>query len=231
VGGGAGMAEMYEKLIMYCNRDINVSMLGQNQTTESTANLASSVAGQEVAGYVRDRHARMIEAAMGTLIRWIIEINYSVQAESPRWMLWEQEAVDELQARRDATLADVMAASGLRFTRAYLQNAYSLNEADLEEAVAAPEAEAPAAETPEFAEAATLSDAIALAAQDKAGEWEKIVGPALDDLLALLAETGDLEIFRDRLTTLLGEPPNEALVRALTNTGFAAAAASQSADA
>lgn len=58
------------------------------------------------------------------------------------------------------------------------------------------------------------------AAETLAGDYEKLVGDGVNGLLALLDETGDLNLFRDRLAELLKTSPSPSLVTAITNAGF-----------
>ena len=53
-----------------------------------------------------------------------------------------------------------------------------------------------------------------------AAEWQKTMGPRVDELTAMLAQTHDLATFRDRLAALLKADPPPALVESLTRAGF-----------
>ncbi|WP_447797031.1 phage portal protein family protein [Pseudomonas moraviensis] len=52
--GKAGSADVYRQLLEYCRSEINVAMLGQNQTTEKDSNRASATAGVEVTHDIRE---------------------------------------------------------------------------------------------------------------------------------------------------------------------------------
>ena len=124
--GKSASADLYERLVLHCRGEIAIALLGQNQTTEASANKASAGAGLEVTKDLRDGDAAIVEAAMNQLIRWICEVNFD-GATAPVWSLWDQKSQDQLQAARDKSNYD----AGARFTNAYWQRAYGYQEGDL----------------------------------------------------------------------------------------------------
>ncbi len=149
MAGKSASADLYERLVLHCRGEIAIALLGQNQTTEASANKASAGAGLEVTKYLRDGDARIVSAAMNQLIRWICELNWGGTA--PVWSLWDQEAQDELQAARDQSNY----AAGARYTNAYWQRAYGYQEGDLAASAVIP-AKA-GTQSPAFAEPAGLA--------------------------------------------------------------------------
>lgn len=128
----SGAAEAYEKLLKYCRSEINIALLGQNQTTESNSTNASATAGLEVADDLRDSDAALVSSTMNQLIKWIMYAN-GMSGPAPVFDLWEQEAIDETLAKRDKTLTE----SGVKFTKKYWQRTYDLNDDDIEDAAPA----------------------------------------------------------------------------------------------
>lgn len=127
--GGKGVsADLYERLLMYCRSEIAIALLGQNQSTEASANKASATAGLEVAKDIRNGDARLCEATINQLLRWIVDSNEGEGAPAPKFELFEQEEVDEVQAKRDKLLFD----AGLRFTPAYWTRVYGLEDGDID---------------------------------------------------------------------------------------------------
>lgn len=120
-------ADLYERLLMFCRSEIAIALLGQNQSTESNSNKASATAGLEVAKDIRDGDARLCEAAINELLRWVVQANEGDGAPAPKFELFEQMEVDEVQAKRDKLLSD----AGLRFTPAYWQRVYDLEDGDI----------------------------------------------------------------------------------------------------
>lgn len=151
--GKAGSAEVYRELLEYCRSEINVAMLGQNQTTEKDSNRASATAGAEVTKDIRDGDAGIVAASLNACIRLVVDLNFGADVVAPLYELWEQEEIDKTLAQRDKALTE----SGVKFTDAYWKRTYNLQDGDL--------ATAPAvADSPEFAEATArpLLDQIAL---------------------------------------------------------------------
>jgi phage gp29-like protein len=120
-------ADLYERLLMFCRSEIAIALLGQNQSTESNSNKASATAGLEVGKDIRDGDARLCEAAINELLRWVVQANEGDGAPAPKFELFEQMEVDEVQAKRDKLLFD----AGLRFTPAYWQRVYDLEDGDI----------------------------------------------------------------------------------------------------
>ena len=61
---------------------------------------------------IRDGDARLCEAAVNQLLRWVVDSNEGEGAPAPKFELFEQEDVDEVQAKRDKLLFD----AGLRLS-------------------------------------------------------------------------------------------------------------------
>ncbi|EBA4495579.1 DUF935 domain-containing protein [Salmonella enterica] len=170
--GKADSSDIYQNLITLSRSEISIALLGQNQTTEASANKASAQAGLEVTDDIRDGDASIVTSALNQLIRWIVELNFGA-VDSPVFRMWEQKAVDEVQAGRDKKLAE----SGVKFTPQYWKREYQLQDGDIDETPAP----APVA----FAEAVAAD----VAAQE-------LLDAALDELMA----SGKLD---DTLTPVL----------------------------
>ena len=128
--GKAGSAEVYRQLLEYCRSEINVAMLGQNQTTEKDSNHASATAGAEVTKDIRDGDAAIVATALNACIRQVVDINFGTDVVAPLYALWQQEEIDKSLAQRDKALTD----SGVKFTNAYWQRTYNLQDGDLQDA-------------------------------------------------------------------------------------------------
>jgi phage gp29-like protein len=127
MAGKGASADLYEKLVMHCRSDIAIALLGQNQTTEATANKASATAGLKVTDDLRDGDAEIIADTMNELIDWICQVNFG-DVERPVFSFWDQVAQDTLQAERDQSNYK----AGARFTNAYWERAYGYQEGDLQ---------------------------------------------------------------------------------------------------
>lgn len=216
-GGKTGSAELYERLLMFCRSEISIALLGQNQTTESSANRASATAGLQVTEDLRDNDARLVEGALNQLLRWVVDLNEGEAAPAPTFELFEQEEVDKLQAERD----EVLVKAGAKLTRAYFMRTYGLEEDDIEQvqepappgvgdaAEAVPGAPAAAAAADQAKGAAPAAPAKSQPAQFAEGEatptpdaldhlvdvamadWQPMLDPVLQPLQALLDEAAE----------------------------------------
>ncbi|WP_047257749.1 DUF935 domain-containing protein [Chromobacterium subtsugae] len=187
---GANNADVYERLLHFCRSEVSIALLGQNQTTEASANRASAQAGLEVTRDIRDGDKEVIEEALNQLVRWVCELNFN-GGDRPRFEMWEQEQVDEVQAGRDEKLTR----AGAQLTPAYFKRAYNLQDGDLVE-TNKPEATASA----EFAEA------------DEAAPDQDALDAALDALSAdelQVAAAAMLQPLFDRIQA--GAQPDELL--------------------
>lgn len=132
-GGKGASAEVYRELLVYCRSDINVALLGQDQTTEKDTNRASAEAGAEVTRDIRDSDADLAAAAMNAAIRRVVDANFGADVEAPIYDIWDQSAIDKARAERDESIT----AAGARFTNAYFLRTYNLQEGDLAESESA----------------------------------------------------------------------------------------------
>ncbi|BBP71882.1 hypothetical protein PHLH6_38860 [Pseudomonas sp. Seg1] len=126
--GKAGSADVYRQLLEYCRSEINVAMLGQNQTTEKDSNRASATAGAEVTQDIRDGDASIVAAALNACIRHVVDLNFGPHIAAPDYHLWQQEEIDKSLAQRDKALTE----SGVKFSNAYWQRTYNLQDGDLQ---------------------------------------------------------------------------------------------------
>lgn len=125
--GKAASVDAYDKLIRYCRSEINIALLGQDQTTEANTNHASATAGLEVTDDIRDSDSRIVMSAINQLIDWICELNFGDVAR-PKFVLYEAEAYGSTElSQRDLNLHQM----GARFSNDYFARAYGLQDGDL----------------------------------------------------------------------------------------------------
>ncbi|WP_428242969.1 phage portal protein family protein [Gynuella sp.] len=235
-GAKAGAAEAFEKLLMYCRSEINIALLGQNQTTEASATNASAKSGLEVTDDLRDDDASLCESTVNTLIKWIMFAN-SISGPAPKFEMWEQETVDDTQAKRDKTLTE----SGVKFKKAYWMRTYDLNEDDLEDDASPDTEQQTAADTAaNFAEGdddigaiakrqQDLADQLGLEASAPLQQWINTIqeqvntAETLDDLHAWLLNNGYGELIgsdmREVLATAFGVSQAQGILDVATEAG------------
>ena len=212
-GAKGDAAGAYEKLLMFCRSEVNIALLGQNQSTEASSTRASATAGLEVGKDLRDGDARLVESAINQLLRWVTDLNESETAPTPRLELFEQEEISDTQASRD----EAMSRSGVVFSKQYWERAYNLQPGDVASAgpgqVATPTGQAapgadpaapakpaapprpqaqgdkpagtPAEDLPEYSE--RQQDAIdELVDAELADSWQRAMAPLVDPAQQLL---------------------------------------------
>ena len=125
--GKAASVDAYDTLIRYCRSEINLALLGQDQTTEANTNHASATAGLEVTDDIRDSDSRIVMSAINQLIDWICELNFGDVAR-PKFVLYEAEAYGSTElSQRDLNLHQI----GARFSNDYFARAYGFKDGDL----------------------------------------------------------------------------------------------------
>lgn len=227
-GGKGASADLFERLLMFCRSEVAIALLGQNQSTEASANRASATAGLEVAKALRDGDARLCEATVNQLLRWVVDSNEGEGAPAPKFELFEQEEVDEVQAKRDKLLTE----SGVRFTPAYWQRVYGLEVGDIEVApsvAASGQANGLKGSIGAVGFAEGLepeADAIDTLVNAELAQWQPLVSPAAGELQRIIdasvaaGETAEQLIAR--LPAMLASTDVDPLAQALTRAAFTA---------
>ena len=211
-GDKGASADLYERLLMYCRSEINIALLGQNQSTESNSNRASATAGLEVAKTIRDGDSALVMATMNQLLRWLTDLHDGEQAPAPIFVLFEEEDVNTQQAVRDETLTK----AGLKFTKEYWKRVYRLQDGDIEEAPAGPsmpKAPGAAAAVPvEFVEGSAP-------AVMPTGELNTAAAPIVmawvRDLRALVEAHSEPQALQDALLEAYSELPTDELTEVM----------------
>lgn len=126
--GKGATSDMFERLLKYCRSEINIALLGQDQSTDSSSTNASAQAGLEVTDDIRDADGEMIAEAINELLRYAVQINIGDNETMPIWSMWSDEDVTEALATRDEKLQK----AGARLTKVYFQRAYKLADDEVE---------------------------------------------------------------------------------------------------
>lgn len=223
MAGKSASADLYEKLVMHCRGEITIALLGQNQTTEASANRASATAGLEVTQDLRDGDAEIVAAAINQLIRWFCAYNFN-EAVVPVFSFWDQAAQDDLQAKRDKSNYD----AGARFSNVYWMRAYGYQEGDLVQSATPPlptanaAAQAHAASFAEAALAPDSQDPLATETASLADAADPAVSTLLAQLQAMVDQATSFHQLQDALTQAYGALDSAQLVKVMA-AGFALA--------
>lgn len=124
--GKSASSDIFQAMITMARAEISIALLGQNQTTEAETNKASAQAGLEVTDDIRDGDAAIVTGAINQVLQWAAELNFG-DVPVPVWNLWEQETIDDTQAKRDQTLSQTRGF----FTEQYYQREYGLQPGDI----------------------------------------------------------------------------------------------------
>ncbi len=129
--GKSASADIYERLLMFSNKEVSKAILGQTLTTEmeDSGSYAAAKVHLDVRWDIAGSDKRLIENTFNTLIKWIYEINFSDTKNVTRFSMYEEEDVDKTLAERDQVLVN----SGVKFTRKYWLKTYKFDEEDIEE--------------------------------------------------------------------------------------------------
>lgn len=228
----SGAAEAYEKLLMYCRSEINIGLLGQNQTTESNSTNASATAGLEVADDLRDDDKSLFQSTANTLINWLMYAN-GISGAAPKLELFEQEEVDDKQAKRD----EILSRTGVTFSRQYFKKNYDLEDEDFVEEVVPQKVEPEKkqdpvvrvdadVEDPQFAEADHLGTKIKQRQKELAeqlqSEAAKPLNLMIDNARAMVNGAESLEQLLDMLVNGFSVD-NVRTMQSVMQTGFVVA--------
>ena len=165
--GKTGSVDAYDKLIRYCRSEINIALLGQDQTTEANTNHASATVGLEVTEDIRDSDSRIIEATFNQLIDWICELNFG-DVPRPKFVLHEAEEYGSTElSQRDLNLHQL----GARFSNDYFKRAYGLRDDDLLQPENVDFAEHDVAQTFENEVSGSLNNDLAQQGQDLTAQF------------------------------------------------------------
>ncbi|MCK6414432.1 MAG: DUF935 domain-containing protein [Giesbergeria sp.] len=209
VGDKGVSADLYERLLMYCRSEINIALLGQNQSTEASSNRASATAGLEVADTIRDGDSRLVCATINQLLRWMTDLHDGEQAPAPTFELFEEEDVNVTQAQRDETLKR----AGVNFQPQYWKRVYKLQDGDIADAppvVSTPAQAAPPVPVVEFAEGTSPAvpgetvSALSAGASPVFASW-------ISELRSLIQAHRDPQRLQEELLEAFSELPTQEL--------------------
>lgn len=235
-----GASDPYTAMIAWCERTQSKAILGGVATSEAVSTgLGSSVAN--VHDDVRwDLTVSDTRQLAGTLTRDLVypllALNKGLDSlrRCPRFVFDTGEAED-IKIYSEALPPLVNA--GMRIPQRFVHERLRIPEAKDDEPVLerAPQPASPfAAAKGKIGDAATVAAALARelsqeeqqalvdGAEELGAQWQALMRRRLEDLLALLEETRDVKLFRERLAELLGGEPPQEIVDAIARSSFGA---------
>jgi len=217
--GKGASGQVFREFLDTCKSDINIALLGQDQTTDKETNFASATAGADVAASIRDGDTGVVLSALNRIIRRVVTVNFGDVA-APVYTLWEQESIDKTRAERD----QILAATGLRFKPEYYAEEYgiAIEHIDTAPAPASPYLSGPAFAEPQAlpapADTPDVSDLVALDAATRTlkVQSEPLLEGWLGEVKALVDATpGDLDAVQTRLLEAYGHLDEADLVEVM----------------
>jgi len=220
----SGSIDTYERMARYMDEQVSVCVTGETMTSSAQgAGLGSGQANvqNEVRTEVAKADADLLTDTLSTLIAWIVD--YNLQGARPPKVLRNFDEEEDLDKRadRDTKIGQL----GFEPDDDYILKTYGPGWKRK-----APVSPPPFGAPPLFSEAANAQlaanhaaqEAMATAAATFSEKYAGMLGARVEDILALLEESGDLVAFRERLPELLNTAPPKELVDALARAGFAA---------
>lgn len=204
--GKSASADVFERFLMYCRSEINIALLGQNQTTEAEANKASATAGAEVSAEISDGDCEMTAEQYQLLIDWIVDYNWG--GPSPQFEYFEDSNGGIEQAERDSRLAT----TGVRFSNQYYEREYGFQEGDLLPPIEPPPPVA-------FAEA-TFTPVRQNPIEQATRQLEEAAEPLLNDMVnrirTVVRNETSFQNMQDAILAEFSELPSEELTQVMS---------------
>lgn len=124
----SGSISVYDRLTAYCDAQISKAILGHSAGADSTP---GKLGGDDLALEARedlvDNDSNLVESVLNQVIDWTVEINWGPNVDRPKFILYEEDDVDQGQATRDKTLADT---GQIQFTEQYFHRTYGFEKGD-----------------------------------------------------------------------------------------------------
>jgi len=202
----SGSVDTYEKLCRYMDEEISKAVLGETLSTTMGSYGGSFAATKTHDGVRKELTAAdcdlLSDTLNATLIKWFCEFNFP-GALPPKVSRDFSEPEDlEARAKTDKTIFDM----GFKPTIEYIREKYG----EGWEVGTPPTLPSPLELTDNSASFAETTlppaqQAIATGADQLAQQYQTVLGDRVDSLIALLEETNDLALFRERLVELIDD--------------------------
>lgn len=204
----------YESLSRAMDAAISKIILSQTMTTDNGSSKAQAEVHQDVKNEVIKADADLIcQTFNQSAVTWWSQINHPLAAPPSVWRNTEPPEDLAQRVERDKGIAEL----GFEPTEDYIREVYG--EGWQKKQAQQPPLGAPGAPPADFADPSRIvaqrnghradQEAIAQAARQLAGDYDGMVGDRVRRLLGYAEETGDLETFKERITEMLAEGPDE----------------------
>lgn len=234
-----GQHDPFQAMMDWCERSQSKAILGATLTSQADQSSNTNALGNvhnEVRHDIRDSDARQIASTLSRDLVYavaVLNIPGINPQRAPRFVFDNGEAEDlALFSEAVPKLVGVGMRVPAKWAHEKLRIPEPLGD---EQVLKAPAQPAPLPPFGEAALSALLSgsvrdgrefnrdaqQSIADGAEALSAQWRELIGKKLDDVIALLEETGNLQLFRERLHELLHMEPSQEVVDAIARAGFA----------
>jgi len=219
----SGSVDTYETLCRYMDEEISKAVLGETLSTsmgKSGGSFAASNTHNEVRLELTKADADLLSDTLNaTLVKWFCEFNFP-GAQPPK-VSRDFSEPEDLVAR--ATTDKTVCEMGFKPTLKYIRETYGEG---WEEATPNPARALAATDSANINFSETTlppaQQAIANGATALAQDYETILGDRVESLMALLEETKDLTLFRDRLAELISDDSMKKATEIIKNSRISA---------
>lgn len=228
--GGAGGADLFEKLAERLDKLISKAVLGRSDAADATAGkLGGEQAASEVRRDILESDAEELSNTLNAqLVRPFIDLNYGPQTAYPaiKLLVPDQEDLAGLVA-----MLKEMVPLGLKVEQSVIRDKWGLPDPapDAELLGAAAPVPPPTPPAPPAlnraanrANSPSGQDDIDRLADDAMDGWEPLVAPSIDPVRRLVERAASFDEFLADLPTLLGEMEAKTLVESLAEAAFKA---------
>lgn len=225
--------DVFMRPVTFFNAEISKAILSQTLTTEQgdTGSYAMSQTHLMVRRDVVDADRRLVERAMNTLIRWMVDFNFPAVSRYPVFRMFQPDDVDAALADRDTKLYSM----GWRPTAEYFEVVYGIDQrlftlvdpaaeaqaapaftapqaaAAAQEAIEEPAAVTPHATTQQETNARELAQRIGSTGMIHPDDADAAMQDVLRPVLDLIRHGRSIEEVSAKLTDIYGEMDTELL--------------------
>lgn len=212
----------YSVIVERMDKAISKIVLSQTMTSDDGGSMAQAKIHKEVRDEVVKGDADLVCASFNqSVVAWLTEWNHPGAVPPRVWRRTEPEADLGERADRDQKIM----ALGYDPTEEYVEETYGPGWRKRQSSTTPPNAIGPLPE--DFTEISALASKrvahradqqrMADAAEALATKYPDLIGKRVEQLLAFLDDTDDVDTFKERLLGMIAEPPSEDTVKAVRN--------------
>lgn len=124
---GTANSDNYHSYLQYLENSISKAVLTQTLTTQlgDSGSYGATKSHADTLEDLAKADAQFVAEAMDTLIRYIVELNFSaVPKDLPKFVMYFEDETDKVLAERDKILSEI----GVKFNSKYIERAYNIPE-------------------------------------------------------------------------------------------------------